>query len=153
MPTKYEVFHSVWWEQALVLAFCEPWDFPPEAKLKIFGVYSLCISFLFGAPLWKFYHLALLGLLTPPNQLRETSRLHLSPLSLRGALQAFPESKLEVTFGLTSFVSHLSDIIVVCCLMSNVLSTIVSYSLPRFFKKFYLFTGYVGSSLLQAGFL
>lgn len=78
-----------------------------------------------------FSHLALLGHPAPSYQLREISRLRLSSLFLHGGLESFSESKLEAVLGLTSLVSHLSEIAVICCLISNVLSNIVPYSLPR----------------------
>ena len=65
-------------------------------------------------------YLGLPGLLTLSAQLRETVRLCLDSTSLYCGLEALPTVCYRAIIRLTLFVSPLSVLIVMCCLMSNV---------------------------------
>lgn len=152
-PMNYEAFHSGCLEQAVFLAFGTLqgfflWGHVPTLMYMyvLMYVHSSVLSWILNLSgvlshealsclvpyMENSGHLPLFGQPAPSYQLREISRLCLSSLFLHGGLESFSESKLEAILGLTSLVSHLSEITVICRLISNVLSNIVSYSLPRF---------------------
>ena len=60
-------------------------------------------------------------------QLGETAKIHLGSLSLHHSLETLFRLQIRVGPGLTSFVSLLSGLTVLCCLISNVLKITVSH--------------------------
>ena len=72
-------------------------------------------------------HLGLHGLQVLALQLKEITRFYLGFLSLYCSLGTFSRWEVGKMFRFNLFVSHLADIIVFCCLMSNILKTTFMY--------------------------
>lgn len=66
------------------------------------------------------------GHTAPPSRFGEATKVHLIPTAHTVACKSS-----QAIVGLTSSVSHLSGVTVLCCPMSNVLTTIVTYILSN----------------------
>lgn len=96
--------------------------------------FSLCVSFSSSVLSYEnSSHFALFGLLAlSVNSKRPPCSIWVFFYCMM-AWKLSQRVSWRANLGSTSFVSHLSWITVLCCLLSNILSTIISYNLPRFF--------------------
>lgn len=105
---------------------------PEREPLQISRILSLCSSLFSSTLPWKLKLAGLLGYPASSIQLRETTRLCLDPFSLFHGLCTFSRKYAREIIGFTSLACHLSGGTTHCCLMLDVLRTIISDVVSRF---------------------